>query len=96
VLLLRHDIARVAADPPLAAGAGTHGAWPGIVYYRLHGSPRTYWSSYGDEFLSALAGVVSRIADSVDVWIIFDNTASGAAAGNALTLLARLNQSRHT
>jgi uncharacterized protein YecE (DUF72 family) len=85
-LLVRHRVARVAADPAPAPGAGTPGAWPGIVYYRLHGSPRMYWSSYSDEYLAALADVVCRIPAAVDVWIIFDNTASGAAAENAWAL----------
>jgi len=45
-LLIRHEIARVAADPIRAPGAGRPGGWPGLVYHRLHGAPRTYWSSY--------------------------------------------------
>ena len=44
-LLTRFEVGRVAADPACAPGAVSR-AWPGIVYYRLHGSPRTYWSRY--------------------------------------------------
>ena len=43
-LLVRYEIARVAADPAIVPGAGTPGGWNGIAYYRLHGSPRVYWS----------------------------------------------------
>lgn len=93
-LLVRHRIARVAADPALSPEAAVPGAWPGIAYYRLHGSPRMYWSSYSDEHLAALADVVCRIPAAVDVWIIFDNTANGAAAENALVFEARLDHCR--
>lgn len=98
-LLVRHEVARVAADPALAPAAATPGAWPGIAYYRLHGSPRMYWSSYGHEYLDALADVVCRIPAAVGVWVIFDNTASGAASENAVAFHARLShnrESRHT
>ena len=80
-LLARHKVARVAADPASAHGAGDPGGWDGVTYYRLHGSPRTYWSSYTPAFIDALAKKLPRGA-----WCIFDNTASGAALENALAL----------
>ena len=40
-LLIRFEVGRVAADPPPTTGADAPGGWPGIVYYRLHGSPRS-------------------------------------------------------
>jgi len=83
-LLERFEIARVAADPPRAPGLGEPGGWTGLVYYRWHGSPRPYFSPYSSTALRALA---SRIATCrADVWCVFDNTGSGAAAGNALEL----------
>jgi uncharacterized protein YecE (DUF72 family) len=89
-------IARVAADPARVPEAAETGGWRGLAYYRLHGSPRTYYSSYTDEYLDELA---SRIrADVVagrETWCIFDNTASGAATPNALDLLMRLNGDSH-
>jgi len=91
-LLVQHEIGRVAADPARAPGAELPGGWPGIVYYRLHGSPRIYWSSYTDEYLAALVGAIRRTPRAVDVWVIFDNTASGAALENALT--AKSNDER--
>jgi uncharacterized protein YecE (DUF72 family) len=84
-LLRRLGIARVAADPAPVPPAGRPGGGPGLAYVRLHGSPRTYWSRYDE---AALAAWASRIAvlcrDGVETWVIFDNTAGGAAAGNAL------------
>ena len=87
-LLVRFRIARVAADPPRAPGLHEPGGWPGLVYYRWHGSPRPYFSPYAPHQLDALAHDVTRAG--VDVWCIFDNTGSGSAAGNALDLDARV------
>lgn len=87
-VLARFRIARVAADPPRANGLDVPGGWPGVVYYRWHGSPRAYFSPYSAEQLAALAASVS--AATVNAWCIFDNTGSGSAAGNALDLRKRL------
>jgi uncharacterized protein YecE (DUF72 family) len=87
-LLARHHIARVAADPPPAPGAGLPGGWKGVVYYRLHGAPRKYWSPYGRDYLAALAHTLRLVAASVEAWCVFDNTASGAALENAWELQA--------
>ena len=92
-LLARHQIARVAADPARIPGAAQPGGWPRVVYYRLHGSPRTYYSSYSPEYLTELAGHLTRAANESDaVWCIFDNTASGAATGNALATVRLLGE----
>jgi uncharacterized protein YecE (DUF72 family) len=87
-LLASYRIARVAADPPRAAGLETPGGWPGLVYYRWHGSPKPYFSSYSPAALDRLSEAIAR--HDVDTWCIFDNTGSGSAAGNALDLTARL------
>ncbi len=85
--LAKRQIARVAADPVRIAGAGDPGGWNQLAYYRWHGSPRIYYSDYG---AAALAALRRRLEDNrargFAVWCIFDNTASGAALGNALTL----------
>ena len=85
-------IGRVAADPLRAPGGDVPGGWPGIAYYRLHGSPRTYYSSYEPAYLAALADRLrSQLRAGAGVWCIFDNTASGAAAANALDLMRVLD-----
>jgi uncharacterized protein YecE (DUF72 family) len=78
-------VARVAADPAVVPSAAQPGGWRGLRYFRLHGSPITYRSSYTEEFLDTLA-----VRLGPGDWCIFDNTASGAALPNALGLLARL------
>ncbi|AQR73171.1 DUF72 domain-containing protein [Sphingomonas sp. LM7] len=87
-MLAERRIARVVADPPVPEAARMPGGWPDLLYIRLHGAPRVYWSSYDAAQIDALA---ARIAESdVETWTIFDNTASGAALGNALDLAERL------
>lgn len=86
-VLVRYEIARVAADPPPAPSAGVPGGWPGLVYYRLHGAPRKYWSPYDADTLAQLSEALRRTASSVDAWCVFDNTASGAALENAWELV---------
>jgi uncharacterized protein YecE (DUF72 family) len=85
-LLVSFKVARVAADPAPAPGAGSPGGWPGIVYYRLHGTPRRYWSRYENHYVGALAHAIRAVSSSTDVWCVFDNTASGAALENAWEL----------
>jgi uncharacterized protein YecE (DUF72 family) len=91
-LLVRCRIARVAADPPPAKDGEHPGGWNGIRYYRLHGSPRKYWSAYSDEYMDRLGqALCSAPRDSV-TWCVFDNTASGAALENAWHLHTRLTR----
>jgi uncharacterized protein YecE (DUF72 family) len=90
-LLAAHRVARVAADPPRTADGDRPGGWAGLVYYRLHGSPRVYYSDYDDASLDATAAALARhAAAGVEAWCIFDNTALGAATGNALAVRERL------
>ncbi len=86
-LLDRHQVARVAADPPRGPADGVPGGWRGMSYFRLHGSPRTYWSRYSANFIETLAGAI-RATPSNAVWCVFDNTGAGAAIENALELQA--------
>jgi uncharacterized protein YecE (DUF72 family) len=85
-VFVEYEIARVAADPAPVPEAAIPAGWAGLVYYRLHGSPRRYYSAYEDDFLDALARDLRERSRSARVWCIFDNTASGAATGNALRL----------
>jgi uncharacterized protein YecE (DUF72 family) len=87
-VLVGRQVARVAADP--APSAAQPGGWEGLVYYRLHGSPRVYYSAYSEPYLAALAATLREAARSAPVWCIFDNTALGAATDDALAVIERL------
>jgi uncharacterized protein YecE (DUF72 family) len=81
------QVSRVAADPAPVARAGKTGGWNGTAYYRMHGAPRIYHSEYDKTSLSLLKRELDRSRrPSMSTWCIFDNTASGAALGNALEL----------
>lgn len=86
-LWVRHDVARVGADPSVD-DAAAHAAGSGPVrYWRWHGSPRMYYSDYAEHRLGELAvEVVERTPAGADAWIIFDNTAHGFATPNAARL----------
>lgn len=86
-LLRRTRVARVAADPAKVAGAGEPGGWRGLSYFRWHGSPHVYRSSYQEAWLKARAQALPR---GKPCWCVFDNTASGAALQDALRLQALL------
>jgi uncharacterized protein YecE (DUF72 family) len=86
-LLVDFRIARAAADPAVTPAAALPGGWPGLTYYRLHGSPRIYHSPYSSEYLADLAKRLCCPSEPASpIWCIFDNTALGAAAANALEL----------
>jgi uncharacterized protein YecE (DUF72 family) len=90
-LLAGLKVARVAADPARVPAAAEPGGWPGLSYFRLHGSPAPYRSSYDD---GRIEGYAERIAaEPGPVWCIFDNTASGAATADALKLQALMSLS---
>jgi uncharacterized protein YecE (DUF72 family) len=82
-LLREAGVTRVIADPP-AGEPGPYVPTAETAYIRLHGSPRIYYSPYEAE---RLAKVHAYMAQQKEAWCIFDNTASGAATGNALDLL---------
>jgi uncharacterized protein YecE (DUF72 family) len=87
-LLAISGVHRVLADPatvPVEPGPDDR-----LVYYRLHGSPRMYWSGYEPGFLDDLAAKIARLRERAEVWCIFDNTAAGFAQGDALGLMDRL------
>lgn len=90
-LFVRHRIARVAADPAPVPGADLPAGWPDLVYRRLHGSPRIYYSAYEDETVDAIADALrADEAAGRESWCIYDNTALGAATRNALDTIERI------
>lgn len=89
----RYAIARVAADPALVPEAART-AGPSAArwrYWRWHGSPRMYYSEYGDPALRTLAAnLASGGSERSPAWCIFDNTAHGHALGDAARLQGML------
>lgn len=86
LLLDQLGVARVAADPAICEAASRPGGWDGMSYWRLHGSPNIYRSSYLDRIADYAAQLRNEAAGGRDVWCIFDNTASSAGASDALAL----------
>lgn len=87
-LMQQCRVARVAADPARVPLAAQPGGWRGLTYFRLHGSPAMYRSSYRD---GRLEGYAQALRDAPQpAWCIFDNTASSVATGDALALMAML------
>ena len=80
------QVARVAADPAICDAAARPGGWPGLAYWRLHGSPVVYRSSYLDRLETYADALVDERLAARQRWCIFDNTASSAGAGDALAL----------
>ena len=85
--------AAVAATTPVPAATAVPGGDETLRYYRLHGSPRIYWSDYEP---TRLAEVAERLRGATvaggERWCIFDNTTLGAATGNALALVRLLEE----
>lgn len=85
-LLKKFQVARVTADPSCVPTATEPGGKSDLVYFRLHGSPRRYYSSYDFQFLNKLATKLRQMPTKSRIWCILDNTATGAAIQNALDL----------
>jgi uncharacterized protein YecE (DUF72 family) len=91
-LLCELGVARVAADPAICEAAARPGGWRGLAYWRLHGSPVVYRSSYTDRIEQYAAELTAPAVVAADRWCIFDNTASSAGAGDALALAQAIDQ----
>jgi uncharacterized protein YecE (DUF72 family) len=84
-MLVRQRVARVAADPAPVPEASRPGGWAGLAYIRLHGSPTIYWSAYDEADVATHArGAAALAKGGAEVWVVYDNTAAGAAPENAL------------
>jgi uncharacterized protein YecE (DUF72 family) len=83
-LLRDYQIGGVQADPSPVPGKKPQG-YAKLVYFRMHGSPKIYYSPYSSSTLAILASNVKKFrAQGKTVWCIFDNTADGEALPNAL------------
>jgi len=92
-LLRTFAVARAAADPAVAPAAVEPGGAESLVYFRLHGSPRMYYSGYSTGHLEEIARKLCKAAAAgTPAWCIFDNTAAGAAIPDALALQAMLQR----
>ena len=89
-MLVDYDVARVVADPARPLAAREPGGSHSLRYTRWHGSPRVYWSSYGEDALRALADDTLRAPPQSEIWCVFDNTASGSAFHDAHRFRAML------
>ena len=87
-------VARVAADPAICDAAAAPGGWNGLAYWRLHGSPVIYRSSYSDRIQLYADRLLVSAGRPESTWCIFDNTASSAGAGDALALMEAIRSSR--
>ncbi len=89
-LLKEFRVGRVAADPACVLPGTEIGGYRNTAYFRMHGSPRRYYSSYSDQILDLLAAQLVTLASGASVWCVFDNTASGSATRNAIELTGKL------
>jgi uncharacterized protein YecE (DUF72 family) len=92
IVLTRLKVARVAADPAIVRRGAEPGGWKGTVYYRLHGSPQLYRSTYLAASLLVMADTLVKSFATAKTWCIFDNTAMGAATGDALFVAERIEK----
>jgi uncharacterized protein YecE (DUF72 family) len=94
--LRQAGVARVAADPARHPNASIPGGWRGLSYFRLHGSPVMYRSSYGDRIDALAEQLGAEVDQGRRTWCIFDNTASSAAISDALALQISLRRALST
>lgn len=90
-MLEKNRITRVTADPPLSGERFQTLGEGALDYFRLHGSPVVYRSAYSEAELTLVAEHVIRSSHTgKHVYVVFDNTASDAAASNAAELVRLL------
>lgn len=96
-LLQDVGVSLVKADPAILAAPdlpASNRPWP---YWRLHGSPRMYYSDYSEAALNDVERDVGAFRSSlIAPWVIFDNTAHGFAVGNAARLQELTRPKRHS
>lgn len=85
-ILEDYQVGRVAADPQRHPDGMRPAGDSNVIYFRLHGSPKIYYSAYSSEQIAALAEQLLKSSSIGETWCIFDNTAEGFALANALQL----------
>jgi uncharacterized protein YecE (DUF72 family) len=90
-VLCRANVSRAAVDPAVVEVARVPGGDRRFSYFRWHGSPHKYYSSYGAEQLTTFAATVCE-RESKQAWCIFDNTARYAAWQNAVSIKIAFNR----
>jgi uncharacterized protein YecE (DUF72 family) len=79
-----YQISRVVADPAPVRLASVPAGARELCYFRLHGSPRIYYSQYEEPRLLEFARrLIAYRTDETAAWCIFDNTADGFAVTDA-------------
>jgi len=90
-ILRTRGVSRVATDPARALGGDSPGGSLRLAYYRLHGSPKIYYSTYSADFLAHLASQMRALTSRTkDICCVFDNTARHESWLNAQQLCAVL------
>jgi len=59
-----------------------------IVYYRFHGVPKLYYSTYKESFLQQIADAIKNAKQVNKAFLYFNNTAETAAIHNARFLMS--------
>ncbi len=87
-LLTGFSINKVLADPePCRMPKSLRRQVEFITYFRLHGTPEMYKSSYSPQMIDRIAQQISKTYMlGGTVWCVFDNTSFGHATENALDL----------
>lgn len=83
-LLNDFGISKVCADPERCPIDTSIHEWKNIKYYRLHGSPDIYKSTYEAHYIESVSQEIR--SRKVETWCIFDNTTFGWATENAIAL----------
>ena len=90
--VLQHlRVTRVAADPTNLPAGGSPGGDDSFRYFRWHGSPDRYYSSYTPPQLQRFA---MQVDEAIPTWCVFDNTARYAAWDNARSFGELVNRRR--
>ena len=85
-VLQAHRVGTAGVDPAIVDDALRPVPADQTMYRRLHGSPKTYYSDYSEQYLARLAELINESKSAGTAWCIFDNTAQGHAWKNALRL----------